>query len=294
MTKIFIAIAAAIAVFAAPQKASAQDRTIPNVVVTAENGADGRLVFDAAVTGQGVFTIELIFNRVTNGAAPLRVYRHVDGCGPFYQIPPNDVSVKVKADFEYNWLQGELNPPAQPGFVYRLPYNAGVTAQMTLVSALDAGRPRGNFRDFRIMQFDLPKGEPVYAMRRGLVISATNNTVGTNSIVIQHHDGTMAEYMNIAGPTVNEGDTVAPDTVIGKAGEFASGGSGIRTGVYFFETNTADAIHQGMARRAYIDPVFITKSGNKKLVDGDSATAKVTRKVVNREKKVRSRLFVNM
>lgn len=277
----------------APQVINAQNQVTPNVIVTTSPDTAGSLTFDADVTGEGTFTIELIFNKVTNGTAPERVICHVDGSGSFYRILSNNVPEQVKVDFAYNWLQGELNPPAQYDFVYRLPFEAGVTGEMTLLSAQQMGYFHGNFSNFRAMRFDLPQDTPLYAMRAGLVVYATNDPQDNNAIVVQHFDGTMAEYNNIASITVKTGDRVTPETRIGNAGQFFTGDYGVRVGVYRYISNNNDR-HRGMAQTDYLNPVFITAKGNMTLKNGEQATAKITKKIVKKESKLRKRVFFNM
>lgn len=150
---------------------------------------------------------------------------------------------------------------------------------------------RDNIADFRMWEFAMERNEPVFAIRKGTVIhvegyDAENGQAGGGTIIVEHADGTQARYASLRSGSalVAPGDTIFPDTPIALAGELRSGGYGVQVGLYRYASNRNTALYPHMmAQTEFINPLFMTATGNGLLTDGQRATAKTTKKLLDAE-----------
>jgi len=83
------------------------------------------------------------------------------------------------------------------------------------------------------VDFDAPAGAPVVAANAGVVALARALPLGGNTVVIDHGQGVLTEYLHLSAFTVHEGDRVARGALIGRIG--ATGlvtGPSLHWGVY--------------------------------------------------------------
>jgi len=83
------------------------------------------------------------------------------------------------------------------------------------------------------VDFDVPAGAPVVAANAGVVALARALPLGGNTVVIDHGQGVLTEYLHLSAFTVHEGDRVARGALIGRIG--ATGlvtGPSLHWGVY--------------------------------------------------------------
>ena len=272
------------------------------VRVTARNAADNSLAFDAAITGYGTFTIRLavadIRNHAGDDALTVTVTTGNEG-GEILSIAPQDAARPVTADFSWDWINGTLDATPDLGFIYRLPIAAGKSTTVRSLTPAEAGMMRDNIADFRMWEFAMERNEPVFAIRKGTVIhvegyDAENGQAGGGTIIVEHADGTQARYASLRSGSalVAPGDTIFPDTPIAlaggfspeKAGELRSGGYGVQVGLYRYASNRNTALYPHMmAQTEFINPLFMTATGNGLLTDGQRATAKTTKKLLDAE-----------
>ncbi len=274
----------------------------PSVNVSSRLLADNSLGFFADIDGFGTFTIQLKFNSVANAAVAAEQLFTVTGSGQFFTLEPEDASEPVEAEYYYNWLQGELNPAVQPDFIYRLPFNAGISTSPKRLSNYEAGMMRGNFVDFTVWEFPLSKDGTIFATRAGEVIMVNGfypPVEGVtpeeafyidrgNSIYVQHTDGTIGVYsvLDNGSLMVAPGDTVYPDTPLAKAGAIESDRYALRFSLYYFATNRSKLHADMFSQTYYLNPVFSTEFGAIRLdeKDADTVTAQVDKKLVAAEK----------
>ena len=266
----------------------------PGVRVTARNAADNSLAFDAAITGYGTFTIRLavadIRNHAGDDALTVTVTTGNEG-GEILSIAPQDAARPVTADFSWDWINGTLDATPDLGFIYRLPIAAGKSTAVRSLTPAEAGMMRDNIADFRMWEFAMERNEPVFAIRKGMVIhvegyDAENGQAGGGTIIVEHADGTQARYASLRSGSalVAPGDTIFPDTPIALAGELRSGGYGVQVGLYRYASNRNTALYPHMmAQTEFINPLFMTATGNGLLTDGQRATAKTTKKLLDAE-----------
>jgi len=83
------------------------------------------------------------------------------------------------------------------------------------------------------VDFDAPAGAPVVAAGAGVVALARALPLGGNTVVIDHGQGVLTEYLHFSAFAVREGDRVARGALIGRIG--ATGlvtGPGLHWGLY--------------------------------------------------------------
>lgn len=275
----------------------------PNVVVSTATTADNALQFNAAVTGCGTFTIQLQIKNVVNAKsnpdnrnAEAGILLTTNKSGTIYTLEPKDSAQPATADFTWAWIQGDIFATPNLGFIYRLPIAAGHDTQVTSLVPAKVGMMRDNTANFTMWQLSMESGDPVFAIRKGIVIrvdcpdtqSLPEGTPDGNTVVVvEHADGTQAIYSCLQDNSVTLalGDTVYPDTQIASAGVIDNGESGIRLGLYHFTPNRNTLTHpQMMSQTDFINPLFLTADGNMLLTDNKTVTAKVTKRVVEAER----------
>lgn len=88
---------------------------------------------------------------------------------------------------------------------------------------------------------------PIFAARKGTVISVTYHGEGGNYIIIDHGD-MFSYYGHFSSTAVKQGDTVTTDTVLGKMGR-----TGLATGIHLHFEVWKGAMWQRVSPRDYIN-----------------------------------------
>lgn len=119
------------------------------------------------------------------------------------------------------------------------------------------------------LDFGMPVGTPIYAIRGGIVIKVVeNHDKGcpdeicqryNNKILICHEDGTIAGYVHLMkdGALVNLGDTIQKGQLIGK-----SGNTGWTSGPHLH----LEVFQQLMGKRLYLKTKFKIDNGQKSIL----------------------------
>ncbi len=290
----------------------------PYVNVSSRVVNDNSIEFYADIYGCGTFTVELIFGEVENLTVPKQKLFTITNSGVFLTIAFDDPSKSQHLlHFQYNWLQGAVDPEVNPDYVYRLPFNAGVSTTPNRLTNVDVRMFRGNFVDFAMWEFPLSKDDTIFASRAGQVVMIegfyTKREGDTqeafyadmnNAIYIEHADGTTGVYsvLDNSSLMVSLGDMVYPDTPLAKAGASEKGGHAVRFSLSYYVTNRSELYANMFAQKRYLNPVFSTefgairlddqrKNGNK---DAETVTAQADKKLIAAEKPKRNfwqRLF---
>ena len=165
-------------------------------------------------------------------------------------------------------------------FVYLLPFKEGTDIRVQETTNLGekyfgSERPE-NWKAY-IVKTENPK--PVFAMRKGLVVKIVNEyetvtqegvsyTGKTNSITIEHKDGTMASYTGFKRNSfkVRLGQTVYPNMELGMLDTYANEGSRLYFYVYYLNTDKYDHtkkenLTNRKSKNDYVHPYFVTEEG---------------------------------
>lgn len=133
------------------------------------------------------------------------------------------------ADYRYrtSWARGDYRVQHDDNYVYRLPYQRGFGFAVT--QSYNGEFSHHGDSSYAV-DFAMPEGTPIVAAREGVVVGVrADSTVGgpdrryedaANYVVIQHADGTFAEYLHLQphGVRVGLGERVDRGQVIGLSG----------------------------------------------------------------------------
>lgn len=269
------------------------DQLSPSVSLYQRPNADNSLSIMASVKGAGVFSVIVHYGQVANTTVSSRTI-YVDRSGEIERLEPIDHSVPVEAYYSYTWVQGKMDVVVDADFLYRLPYEKGTRAAVKQLSSVEAEEYNiRNAIDFRMAQFSLWQGAPVYAVRKGVVAQVLNMDsprafdAADQQIVVQHDDGSIAQYSMLGSGSalVAEGDTVWPDTQIASAGTTDGQNYMARLAIYCFKTNTdRSGMTSTKSVKVFLDPIFAYSSLSGHLRDAHSYKARVTKEMINRER----------
>lgn len=197
--------------------------------------------------------------------------------------------------------RGVLNPSIDTSFVYAMPFRKGTP--LLLSNLTDFGErflgqtPTRKMKAFEFSSFDR---DTVCAIRKGVVTSVIDTyemdttvsksyTNHTNSILIEHTDGTFASYSGFKKGCVfvKEGQTVMPCTALGILAHYdALKKYQLRLGVFYLaDTNNDSQSNTNKNKRIYeyINPYFLTDKGVCHFQGGRKYSAGVSDFVIERE-----------
>jgi murein DD-endopeptidase MepM/ murein hydrolase activator NlpD len=151
-----------------------------------------------------------------------------------FSLTPVDAKQDSTWSYTYYATWGSLNVTHDDGYIYSLPFPAGMSCP---VSQGFHGKYSHTGGDCYSIDFKMPEGTPVCAARDGVVVGIKEDSdIGggdkkyewdANYILIKHSDGTLGHYVHLKknGVLVNLGDKVKVGQWIG-----LSGSTGFSTG----------------------------------------------------------------
>ena len=173
-------------------------------------------------TGLGSHTVRAVV--VRPGLAPTRLVRAVRlGSGHFgvrrLTLPPQTIGLVTSANLTTE--ARALDP-----VLGRRTAVAWWTGPFARPSAAPIDSPYGeqSFYNGRRewwhagVDFDAPAGTPVTAASAGIVALARALPLGGNTVVIDHGQGVLTEYLHLSAFAVREGDRIAQGAVVGRIG----------------------------------------------------------------------------
>lgn len=203
-------------------------------------------------------------------------------------------------NFEVAWIPGEVNGKIQEDFVYRLPFEEGMQNSVRIHKHTPKTEKSNRIPTERISYiFSVSEGDDVYAMRKGVVASIEdtewylegflNNQVlrkANKLIVVEHRDGTSASYVGILDGTVEvkAGETVYPDTILGKAGTLNDEEYEIIVRINYLKAPIIrDMLDIKNVKLHNLDPCFLTGEGIVRIANGMEFECVVTDELVEEE-----------
>lgn len=259
-------------------------------------------------------SVAIIFSRRENLMIEKISYHTVTFPKRLLSLKPTNPEERCDFRFGYLYLPGDYQAKPVTDFVYRLPYSVNknrLSLEMYhLPSAISADKkiPQG----WRPLQFIMEEGDTVYAARRGMVVdivdehdtklaqeSHSSYNARSNKVCVEHADGTIAEYGNIARGTIQVqiGDKVYPDTPLALAGSVKEGKFEVTFMIYYTKLNPQfkqDTKNEFPFEHAYVNPIFATTVGDvilessqkyQPLVDEELLQKEITRKELAKLKK---------
>lgn len=151
-----------------------------------------------------------------------------------FYIKVKDRTEGWEYSFRYSWLPGDINPGFESDYQYHLPYRDGEAHPV--LQSFDGAFSHTGYSKYAL-DFEMPVGTPVYSARGGTVVKVVESHTrhgsteeyrdDSNYVVIQHEDGTWAEYHHLMrdGVLVKVGQHVDENQQIA-----ISGNTGFTTG----------------------------------------------------------------
>lgn len=177
----------------------------------------------------GSYVIKLNFSNITN--CYTYEYNTVvkNFSGKLLRLTPNDPKVGIGFSLNYIYSLGVPNPKIDPDFVYHLPFKKGKKIRVDLAQDITVkyfGKEKQS--DWFSFVVNSENTDTICSIRKGIVIDIINDfdtsisddlqyTNKRNSIVVEHPDGTFAEYTGFKRNEifVNIGQQIYPQTELG-------------------------------------------------------------------------------
>ncbi|MBK0383566.1 M23 family metallopeptidase [Pedobacter sp. SD-b] len=256
--------------------ATAQENLIK---FTTTRNLDKSIDFNFDKADPGTFTILLTFKNLEN-ATPVGSEIVISGySGKFYTLKPDNANQDISFSFSCTYVRGKTDCEIQSDFLYLLPYKNGTKVKMNEAINLEA-KYFGNTKpdDWKSYFFLTEKEDTVTAIRRGLVVEIKNDfenqesnvvfTSNTNSIIVEHADGTFARYGHLKKGSilVKVGQTVYPANSLGLNTKGNSSYKSSLTIMYLVSNDLQTVKTQNLKTYksvyGYVTPQFATQDHN--------------------------------
>jgi Peptidase family M23. len=263
---------------------------------------DKNFIFSYEKRIPGTYMIYFKFTQLENAFDPYFSDVIDSNTGTLFTLKPIDSKHPIRFSYQFSYIMGTTFNKADSMFVYTLPFKQGHEAKPYEMSYLWKQYmnkvPPKNWKAF---MFVSNKADTVCAARKGIVVKIDVNKdpdslitryhSNANTILVQHADGTLADYTGFAknGNFVKEGDTVYPQTPLGVLGYYdAQKDYQLRFAIFhlsgdkpqFKEDRTMENMK---CYYEYINPVFLTTDGTTRLTKGKKYIAEVNEKTLTAE-----------
>ncbi|MDP4204035.1 MAG: hypothetical protein Q8861_15240 [Bacteroidota bacterium] len=248
---------------------------------------DKNFIFSYEKQIPGTYMIYVKFNQLENAFDPHFSDAIDSNIGTLFTLKPIDSNHPIRFSYQFSYIMGTTFSKADSMFIYTLPFKQGREVKPNEMSYLWKQYmnkvPPKNWKSFMFLS---NKADTVCAARKGIVIKVdvgkdpdsliTQYHSNANTILVQHADGTLADYTGFAknGNFVKEGDTVYPQTPLGILGYYdAQKNYQLRFSVFhlsgerpqFKENRT---LQNMQCYYEYINPFFMTGEGITRLNNG--------------------------
>lgn len=251
----------------------------------------------------GTFYLNLTFNQLVNTSAISFKGGIYNMKGKILTLRPLDKTQSVSFSYQYTYIRGVLNPKIDTGFVYLLPVSKGKALRVIELNNLQntyfgSTQPQG----WKAFQFLVQAGDTVFSTRKGTVVDVKDGNVAdstmafsystkSNSILIEHEDGTLAHYdvLKNGSQMVEIGQKVFPHTPLAIAGTYDNdSNTQIRFYVYYLcerNLNHPDKVSLSTRKNyyAFVNPLFHTSVGDLHLKNLQNYTADFTSEHICKE-----------
>lgn len=201
-----------------------------SVIVVAEEGKNGEIVFEAENLNPFLVTLSLDFEKLVN----LKSLKSL----PLYVELPGKSKKEILRLFpqmngitdyrsSYGWVKGSALARHDDSYIYQLPFAPGTSVKVS--QGYDGGLSHKGLSAYAV-DFSVPIGTPIYAAREGEVVGLdVSNALGgaspefrpyMNYINIRHADGTLGNYCHLkqGGAAVKIGDSIKKGQLIAYSG----------------------------------------------------------------------------
>ncbi len=202
---------------------------------------------------------------------------------------------EIGYSYTYSYIRGIPNPEVDSTFKYLLPLKTSGSARIVETSQQNTEANQavitGNW-----ISYIITKGEsfPVHAMRKGIIVEVRNSNFDSisqdirNSIIIEHKDGTHANYQGLEEIKVLPGEEVYPNQYLGDSQQFEDQKHRLDFSINYiysekFEGNRQNALKQNEANFKFLKPVFYAKDHSGTIDSGKEYTKEMTPKIFTQD-----------
>lgn len=253
---------------------------IPIVSIESKTNDDKSIDLSYTKDKPGTYTISLEFTNVEN--CDISNYKtEVRGySGNLYRLRPLDKSRGIRYSMRYYTVMGELNPRIDTLFRYTLPFKNGKKVKIYEAGNIGEkylGQEKAlNWKSYVVHS---EKPDTICSMRKGIVVRVKNEyddnsstnahyTSMRNSVVVEHADGTFAEYKGFKknGIFVKLGETIYPQTELGITEKYDLKSYRLDFSVYYLsdialKENRNQTLKGYKSNYKYLMPNFVTQDG---------------------------------
>jgi len=273
--------------------------------ITYQQNSDNSVDFNFEKQLYGTFLVNVRFEQLSNcdqrSASTYNYKGTISGdSGKVLSLEPKNPDQGIGFSFSYIYHRGKPRPRIKENFEYILPFKRGTKVKVSRVSNLNLYLGKGVSDTWKAFQFSTEKEAVVVAARRGLVVEVVDEyqadttraysyVRSVNKVLIEHRDGTLAEYSGFKAGSINvkEGQIVQPYTELGMAGRYNSDNDKVlRFHVYYL--NTRDLFRASMNKEntnmyAFVNPLFCYKGGRANLLANNFYVADCTNELIQQE-----------
>ncbi|WCO00899.1 hypothetical protein [Psychroserpens ponticola] len=278
----------------------AQDKTIK---VKTERNSDNSIDFLYEKSLPGSYYIILELDNLENANRPTFKKVLKQSSGRLFTLRPLNKDKGIRFTYKYKYTMGEPNPEVDSLFQYVLPFKTGskvgaiVNKDFYGEKFLESDKNTSWYS----LKFYSKTSDTVLCMRRGTIIKVrdefdNNSTKGkrvttkSNSITIEHLDGTIASYFGFLkdGIFVNLGQEVYPHTKLGAiSNNYDNMYSFIFRQFYISDNETIYNEHRKLKDaekgKKFIMPYFKTSNGSVQLENKKIYTSEFNEEIFYKE-----------
>jgi hypothetical protein len=302
MTKSIKLLVLSLLVFCNLNHVFAQDSPIK---VSYKVNANKDVDFNYEKTDPGSFTVVLNFKSFSNTNIHQQEFTVKNYSGNLLTLTPLNKEQNIGFSFTSSAIRGKLNPELDADFVYLLPAKTGTRIKVLearFFSAKYFGATTPD--DWKTYYFIYQNEDTVTAIRKGIVVSIKEEaqesensseiayTNKTNSIMIEHADGTLARYNGFKKESISvkPGQTVFPGSRLGlNSKSNANNKYGISLAITYlkstdFDGRRAQNLKNSKSLYGFVTPHFHTsENASHILVAQQEYTAATTPAIIQKE-----------
>jgi hypothetical protein len=258
--------------------------------ITYERNKDKSITFNYNSDIPGSALVILNFTNLENAHAGI-VKRTITGyIGEIYTLKPSNSEDGIGFSYRSRIIYGNVEKKPDAKFKYILPFKKGEKVKVRTLNYL--GKKFGNTapKNWKSWQFLTKPNDTIFAIRKGVVVNIKDNIAAdtsseygykseSNSITIEHKDGTLAKYDVLKDKSimVNIGDIVYPSAPIALAGSYhLEENSQLRLSIFYldekilaydFSKRENEKLSNKTHLYSYINPVFYLDDGTTKTLE---------------------------
>ena len=249
-----------------------------------ERNDDKSIDFTYSKATLGSTYVILKFKDLTN-ATSNTVKKTITGYGgSLVTLRPLNSNERIGFSYSYRIVRGNVDAKPDFDFKYILPVKYKKSIKVRNLNYLGKRFGGTEPKNWKSFQFLTEPNDTIYAVRKGVVIRAKDNYKSgkgskeygykskANYIIIEHEDGTMANYSVLKNNSimVNVGDTVYPSAPLAVSGTYdKEENSQLRLSIYYldeivkdldFDEKSKETLGNRTHLNAYVNPFFIVNS----------------------------------